>query len=47
MVFAGLFYVLKWKGIVKTEAELVAWANKLGLNKLAMKEELKRCGEAS
>ena len=29
-----------------TEAALVAWANQLGLNKLSMKEEFKRCGEA-
>lgn len=29
-----------------TEAALVVWANKLGLNKSRLKEELPRCGEA-
>ena len=29
-----------------TEAALVAWANKLGLNKTALKESFPRCGEA-
>ena len=29
-----------------TEAALVAWANKLGLSKTRLKEELPRCGEA-
>lgn len=29
-----------------TEAALVAWANKLGLNKTALKSSFPRCGEA-